>query len=202
MNYDKGVRTNMIDQKKIEECIKDIIIALGENPNRQGLVDTPRRVAKMYEEIFCGINYSNDDIAEMFNVTFDECVFDESNEMVIIKDIEAFSFCEHHMALIYNMKICVAYVPKNKIIGLSKIIRICDMICKRLQVQERIGKDISYILKKIVETDDIAVVVKAEHSCISVRGIKKNNSVTTTITLNGCFKTDSDMYNKLMRIQL
>ena len=125
-----------IDKEKIEAAVKEILVALGENVNREGLQKTPSRVAKMFCEVFEGINYSNDEIAEMFNVTFEDELSYEKDNIVMLKDIETFSFCEHHMALMYNMKISVAYIPKGKVIGLSKIVRICDMVCKRLQIQE------------------------------------------------------------------
>ena len=137
----------MIDTEKIEGLIRELLVCLGENPDREGLINTPKRVAKMYEEVFRGIKYTNDQIAEMFDVTFDE-QYDWGEELILLKDIQTFSFCEHHMALMYNMNISIGYIPNGKVIGLSKIVRICDMVCRRLQIQERIGKDILYILKK------------------------------------------------------
>lgn len=191
-----------IDKKAIEEHIKGILIALGENPDREGLIDTPMRVAKMYEEIFEGINYSNDEIAEMFNKTFEEdLIVGESNkDIVLVKDIEIFSHCEHHLALMYNMKVAIAYIPNKKIIGLSKIARIADMVGKRLQLQERIGTDIADIMSKITESDDIAVIIEGEHACMTTRGIKKPNSKTVTTTLRGKFKEDDNLYNKLIML--
>lgn len=188
----------MINTERIEGLIKEILICLGENPNREGLIDTPKRVARMYEEVFNGINYSNDQIADMYDVTFnEEC--NSGEELVLLKNIEAFSFCEHHMALMYNMKISVAYIPNHKVIGLSKIVRICDLVCRRLQLQERIGSDILYILKKIVSTDDIAIKITAEHSCITTRGIKRNNATTTTMTFSGKFKDDPKYKNDFLQ---
>ena len=127
-----------IDIKAIEEHIKGILIALGDNPDREGLMETPNRVAKMYEEIFKGMCYTNDEIAEMFNKTFEEDLLVEENpqDMVLMKDIEIFSYCEHHLALMYNMKVAVAYIPNKKIIGLSKIARIADMVGRRLQLKK------------------------------------------------------------------
>ncbi len=188
---------SLIDKLKIEKSIRDILEALGEDINREGLRDTPKRVANMYEEIFMGVQYSNNDIADLFNVTFEEDLDYDENNIVMIKDIETFSFCEHHMALMYNMKINVAYIPQNKVIGFSKVVRICDLVCRRLQIQERIGKDIAYIIKKITETDNVAVFLKAEHSCITMRGIKKNNTNTVSMSLNGRFKTDTNLLNKI-----
>lgn len=191
-----------VNKEKIEEHIRGILEALGEDPEREGLKDTPSRVAKMYEEIFEGINYSNDEIAEMFNKTFEEdlVVPEDNKEIVMMKDIDAFSFCEHHLALIYNMKISIAYIPNRKIIGLSKIVRIADMVSKRLQLQERIGSDIAEIMQKVTGSEDIAVIIEAQHGCIATRGIRNTNAVTSTTTLRGSFNTDSHLLNKLMLI--
>ena len=152
----------------------------------------------MYEEVFEGMNYTNDQIAEMFNKTFSEDIkTTSSKDMVIVKDIDAFSYCEHHMALMYNMKIDVAYIPNGKVIGLSKIARIVDMVTKRLQLQERIGTDILDIMKKITESQDIAVIIRANHSCMTARGIKNTNSRTYTQTLSGKFEEDTTLLNRL-----
>ena len=138
-----------INKELIKESIRNIIIALGDDPERAGLKDTPDRVARMYEEVFEGMNYTNDEIADMFNKTFDEDYYDEtSQDLVVVKDIEVFSYCEHHLALMYDMKVSVAYIPNGKVIGLSKIARIADMVAKRLQLQERIGNDIAEVVKE------------------------------------------------------
>ncbi len=188
-----------IDRKALEEHIRGILIALGENPDREGLIDTPERVAKMYEEVFEGINYTNREIAEMFDKTFeDDLDFDEKHhDMVVVKDIDIFSYCEHHMALMYDMKVAVAYIPNKKVIGLSKIARIADMVGKRLQLQERIGTDIAEILQLITDTEDVAVVIEGCHSCMSARGIKKNQAKTVTTTFRGAFKTDAALQMRL-----
>ena len=136
-----------IDKEAIKEHIRGILVALGDDPNREGLKETPDRVAKMYEEVFEGMNYSNHEIAQMFSKTFeDDLSVKDHKDMVIVKDIDIFSYCEHHMALMYDMKVSVAYLPKDKVLGLSKIARICDMVGKRLQLQERIGSDIAEII--------------------------------------------------------
>ncbi|GAE02104.1 GTP cyclohydrolase I [Clostridium botulinum B str. Osaka05] len=191
-----------IDVKAIEEHIKGILIALGDNPEREGLKDTPKRVAKMYEEVFKGMCYTNDEIAEMFNVTFEDdlCVSNNVGDMVFMKDIEIFSHCEHHLALMYNMKVAIAYIPKGKIIGLSKIARIADMVGRRLQLQERIGSDIAEILKMITDSEDVAVIIEGEHGCMTTRGIKKPGAKTITTTLRGKFNTDIIVSNKLMML--
>lgn len=186
-----------IDREAIKEHIRGIIVALGDNPDREGIVDTPDRVARMYEEIFEGMNYSNDEIANMFNKSF-EVEKSEPKDMVIVKDIEVFSYCEHHLALMYDMKITVAYLPNGKVIGLSKIARIADMVAKRLQLQERIGTDIAYIMQKVTSSNDVAVIIEASHSCMRARGIRKPQATTVTTTLRGNFETDSVLQNKLL----
>ena len=183
---------NMIDTEAIREHIRGILVALGDDPDREGLKETPDRVARMYEEVFEGMNYTNHEIAQMFNKTFNEGAgsAENSDDMVIVRDIDIFSYCEHHLALMYDMKVTVAYLPKGKVIGLSKIARIADMVGKRLQLQERIGSDIAEILKEILETDDVGVIIEGTHSCMTARGIKKNQATTKTYNLSGRFKDD------------
>ena len=183
----------MIDTKKIEKHIYGILEALGDDPNREGLKDTPKRVAKMFEEVFAGMNYTNQQIAKMFNKTFEDDLDFVNQEVVVIKDIDIFSYCEHHLALMYDMKVTVAYIPCNKVIGLSKIARIADMAARRLQLQERIGTDIAEIISLVTGSKDIAVIIKGKHSCMSSRGIKKVNSTTITSILTGLFETDSKL---------
>ena len=191
----------MIDTKAIEEHIRGILIALGDDPHREGLVDTPKRVAKMYEEVFAGMNYTNHEIAQMFNTTFEEDSDDEdlpndlpnARRVVVMKDIDLFSYCEHHMALMYDMKATVAYIPGKRVIGLSKIARVCDMVGRRLQLQERIGRDIADIICEITQSSDVAVLLEGHHSCVSARGIKKNNTKTLTAELRGRFQTDQTL---------
>ena len=197
-----GYNTVGIDKKKIEEHIRGLLLAIGENPDREGLRETPARVARMYEEIFEGVGYTNDDIAEMFNKTFEEdLVIPEGNkEMVIIKDIEIFSYCEHHLAMMYNMKVAIAYIPYGKILGLSKLARIADMVAKRLQLQERIGSDIAEIMQKVTGSEDVAVIIEGQHACMNARGIKNTNAVTTTTTLRGKFNTDDSITSKLLML--
>lgn len=181
-----------IDEKAIQEHVRGIIEALGEDPDREGLRDTPRRVAKMYSEVFEGIQFTNAEIADMFNKTFEEGLeaVGENQDLVVVKDIDIFSYCEHHMALMYDMKVTVAYVPRGRIIGLSKIARIADMVSKRLQLQERIGSDIAEIMEMITGSPDVAVLISGSHSCMSARGIKKSDAKTYTTTLRGRFKDD------------
>lgn len=188
-----------IDSEAIKEHIRGILIALGEKPDREGLKDTPERVAKMYQEVFEGMNYTNAEIAEMFNKTFeDDLEFEsESDDMIVVKDIDIFSYCEHHMALMYDMKVTVAYIPHGKVIGLSKIARIADMVGKRLQLQERIGTDIADIMTIVTGSEDIAILIEGCHSCMSARGIKKTNAKTFSSTLRGKFKENMSLLMRL-----
>lgn len=187
----------MIDKEAIEKHIRGILIALGDNPDREGLIETPKRVANMYEEVFQGMNYTNDEIIKIYNKNFEVSNNLDSNDMVIVKDIEIFSCCEHHLALMYDMSVTVAYIPKDRVIGLSKIARICDMVGKRLQLQERIGRDIAYIVSKIINSEDIAVLIKGKHSCMTARGINKTNSFTETSIFMGEFKENYVLQNRL-----
>lgn len=187
-----------IDTEAIAYHIREILKALGDDPEREGLKDTPKRVAKMYEEVFEGMNYTNKEIADMFNKTFmlNECDeydgIEKMQNMVVVRDIDIFSYCEHHLALMYDMKVTVAYIPKDRVIGISKIARIADMVSKRLQLQERIGTDIADIVQMVTGAEDIAVFIEGCHSCMTARGIKKVNAKTYTQTLKGRFNNESN----------
>ena len=189
-----------IDTSKIEEHIRGILVALGENPDRDGLKDTPKRVSKMFEEVFRGINYTNEEIACLFSKTFEEDLPDTEikSGIILMKDIEIFSYCEHHMALMYNMKVAVAYIPNNKVIGFSKVARIADLVGKRLQLQERIGTDIADIIQQITSSEDVAVIIEGEHSCMTARGIKKPGTKSVTTVYRGRFVRDMNINNQLM----
>jgi GTP cyclohydrolase I len=178
----------MIDTAKIEEAVKMLIAAIGDDPTRAGLKETPERAARMFAEMFEGQKHTNDEIAEMFNKCFEDA---QGSDWVLVKDINIFSFCEHHFALMYNMKVHVAYKPAAKVIGLSKIARIAEMVGKRLQLQERIGSDIACILQKILNTNDVMVIIEGEHSCMTARGIRSQESKTRTCFADGLFKTDA-----------
>jgi len=184
-----------IDQKAVREHIRGLLVAIGDDPDREGLKDTPDRVARMYAEVFEGMNYTNHEIAQMFGKTF---TFEgDTEDLVVVKDINVFSYCEHHMALMYDMKVTVAYLPKGKVIGLSKIARIAEMAAKRLQLQERIGRDIADIIMEVTESEDVAVLITGSHSCMTARGIKNANAKTYTQTLRGRFKTDADLLSRV-----
>ncbi len=188
-----------IDQNAVKKHIRGLLEALGDDPDREGLKDTPDRVARMYMEVFEGMNYTNHEIAQMFDKTFEEDLTfsKENSDFVIVRDIDIFSYCEHHMALMYDMKVTVAYVPKGKVIGLSKIARIADMVSKRLQLQERIGTDIAEIMQEVTGSEDVAVLIEGCHSCMTARGIKKTEAKTYTSTLRGRFQTDPMLQMRL-----
>ena len=173
-----------IDTDKIKLAIQMLIEALGDDPEREGLKDTPKRVAKMYQEVFEGMQYTNEEIATKFNKCFEDT---STGDLVVVDNIPVFSYCEHHMALMYDMTVSVGYIPNGKVIGLSKIARIADMCAKRLQLQERIGADIYDVLHMILDTEDIIVVIEGRHSCMTARGIKKVNSKTKTSCCHGRF---------------
>lgn len=179
-----------MDIKAIEKHIRGILVALGEDPDRDGLRETPQRVARMYEEMFEGIKYSNREIAEMFGKTFEIPDDGDSGGAVVVKDISVFSHCEHHMALMYDMKADVAYIPRGKVLGLSKIARICDMAAKRLQLQERLGRDIAEIISLAAGSPDVGVRIEGCHSCMTARGIRNLPAKTVTKTYLGAFKDD------------
>lgn len=173
-----------IDKNKIEVAVRMLLEALGDNPDREGLKETPKRVAKMYDEVFEGMKYTNHEIAQKFNKCFEDTT---TGDLVVIENIPVFSYCEHHMALMYDMKVSVGYIPNGKVIGLSKVARIADMCAKRLQLQERIGTDIYEVLREILNTDNIIVVIEGSHSCMTARGIKKTGSKTKTACCKGQF---------------
>ena len=182
------------DQKRIKRAIRELIEAIGDDPEREGLIETPDRVARMYAEVFEGMRYTNDEIAQMFGKCFEHV---STNDLVLVKDIEVFSYCEHHMALMYNMRCHVGYIPNGKVIGLSKIARICDMVAKRLQLQERICSDIAEIMQKVCGTEDVIVIVEGEHSCMTARGIKSHDAKTRTAAIRGLFDTDHQLRSEV-----
>ena len=173
-----------IDTEKVMQATRMLLEALGDDPEREGLKETPKRVAKMYEEVFEGMCYTNEEIAKKFDKCFEDTT---TGDLVVVDNIPVFSYCEHHMALMYDMKVSVGYIPNGKVIGLSKIARIADMCAKRLQLQERIGTDIYEVLKQVLNTENIIVVIEGSHSCMTARGIKKVNSKTKTACCKGIF---------------
>ena len=179
-----------IDKNKIEELTREFLIALGDDPDREGLKKTPNRVARMCDELFEGMTYTNKEIAHKFDTCFEDL---ETGDLVVESNIPIHSFCEHHLMLMYDMTVAIGYIPNGRVIGLSKLARIADMVSKRLQLQEKIGTDIAEILSTILRTEDIIVVIQGKHGCMTVRGIKSREAITRTAALRGRFESDSDL---------
>ena len=173
---------NTIDLDLIKTAVKMILKAIGENPDRPGLIDTPARVAKMYAEMFSGIH---GDPGKHLRVTFPE----NYDEMVIVKDIPFTSMCEHHL-LPFTGVAHIAYIPNGKVVGLSKLARVVEDVSKRPQVQERMTQTIADLMDKELKCSGVAVFLQAEHSCMSIRGVKKHGCTTITSVLRGVFKTN------------
>ncbi|NMM53016.1 GTP cyclohydrolase I FolE [Paenibacillus aquistagni] len=178
------VNTSVSDNReKVEYHIRELLKLIGENVEREGLLDTPARVTRMYEEIFSGYSV---DPREVLGVTFDE----QHEELVIVKDIVYYSQCEHHMAPFFG-KVHIGYVPSGQIVGLSKLARLVDAITRRLQVQERITTEIADILEEVLKPQGVMVVVEGEHLCMCARGVRKPGSKTVTTAARGVFKSDA-----------
>ena len=175
-----------VDLEKAVKSSKELFESL----NLNVLEETPLRFVKMLCDMTAYNNISNNEIADMVNKIFPWNSKMHSKNIVIVKNIDAFSMCEHHVALMYDMKISVAYIPTEFVLGLSKIVRMVDMVCKRLQLQERISSDIMEIMKILTKTEDIAVVIKAKHSCVTARGINNVSSETVTTSFSGKFEND------------
>ena len=180
------------DLQLAEQAIAMLLVAFGQDLTDENLIDTPKRVTKYWAELLEGELYTNEDIIRMYDKQFS---LPMSDNMVVVSNIPIFSHCCHHLALMFNMKAHIAYIPKDKVIGLSKISRIADMVAKRLQLQERICEDISYIMQQILQTSNVAVVIEGEHGCVAARGIKKINNITHTEVLCGDFKTNTAIAN-------
>lgn len=173
-----------VNKEQIEQAVRLILEAVGEDPNREGLLDTPKRVAKMYEEVFSGLN---EDPKEHFKTVFGE----DHEELVLVKDIPFYSMCEHHLVPFYG-KAHVAYIPRGgKVTGLSKLARAVDAVARRPQLQERITSTIADSIVETLEPHGVMVVVEAEHMCMTMRGVKKPGAMTVTSAVRGVLETDA-----------
>ena len=173
-----------MNQEKVQKFIVDLLTELGEDPNREGLINTPKRVAKAYEFLTTGYKIN---IKKLLN----DAIFNEKyDEMVLVKNIDFYSLCEHHLLPFYG-KVHVAYIPDGKIVGLSKIPRIVDMFSRRLQVQERMTQQIADTIDEYLQPKGVAVVSEAFHMCMMMRGVEKQNSSATTSAVHGVFKDDA-----------
>jgi GTP cyclohydrolase I len=171
------------NREQIEELVRKLLSLIGEDADREGLLETPARVARMYEEIFAGYAVNP---REVLGVTFDE----RHEELVIVKDIVYYSQCEHHMAPFFG-KIHIGYIPSGKIAGLSKFARLVEAVTRRLQVQERITSEIADIIEEVLQPHGVMVVVEGEHLCMCARGVKKPGSKTITSAVRGTFRKDA-----------
>ena len=183
----------LLAREELAGHYKSIINLLGEDVDREGLLKTPERVAKAMQFLTKG--YHEDPAAVLRGAMFKE---EDYKQMVIVKDIDIFSYCEHHMALMYDMHVNVSYVPHGKVLGLSKVARICDLAAKRLQLQERLGQDIAEIIMEAAGTPDVGVVITGSHSCMTARGIRNVPAVTTTTTFCGAYETDVTLQQRVM----
>jgi GTP cyclohydrolase I len=185
---------DLIDQEKIKTAVKMLIEAIGEDPKREGLADTPRRVAEMYTELFTGIEQ---DPKEELKVGFEE----SHREMVIVRDIPFYSMCEHHLLPFYGTA-HVGYIPNTngRVVGASKLARVVEIISKRPQLQERMTSAIADAVMDAIKPDGVAVVVQAEHLCMIMRGIKKPGSALVTSALRGTFRSRPDTRNEFFSL--
>ena len=174
----------MTDRKKIEKAIKMLLEGMGEDPEREGLVDTPRRVAGMYEEILAGMDSdAAEHLSRQFNV--------EGSDIVIEKDITFYSMCEHHLMPFFG-KVHIAYIPEGKVVGLSKLARTVEVFARRLQLQEQLTRQIADAIVENLSPKGVMVVVEAEHTCMTMRGVKKPGSTTVTTVTRGEFEKNAE----------
>jgi len=176
-----------------EELMREILIRLGEDPSREGLVKTPERFTKAYEFLMRGYRESPEKLLKgaLFTVTYDE--------MVIVKDIEMFSLCEHHMLPFFG-KVHVAYIPNGKVLGLSKIPRLVDVFARRLQIQERLTTEIAETIQRIIEPQGVGVVIEARHLCMMMRGVEKQHSAAVTSSMLGVFRHEQETRNEFLSL--
>lgn len=182
-----------IDKPKIEQAVRMILEAIGENPEREGVLNTPARVANMYEEIFSGMG---SEPTELLQVCFSEY----HDELVLVKDIPIYSMCEHHLLPFYG-KAHVAYIPKGgKVVGISKLARVAEVYARRPQLQERLTSQIADCINNALNPYGVGVVIEAEHMCMTMRGIRKPGSVTVTSAVRGVFETRSETRAELLAL--
>ncbi len=192
MDNNTETKTSVIDAR--EDAVRTLLVSLGENPDRPGLVDTPNRVARMFSEVFEGYN---EDPKEILNKKFPND--SGNNNMVIIKDIDFNSYCEHHMVPFIGT-VSIAYIPGDFIVGLSKFVRLVACFSKRLQVQERLTDQIAHALQEHLGTNNVAVLIKAEHMCMRIRGVRNQGAETITSELGGVFSENPSTRAEFMTL--
>ena len=181
-----------VDLDRIARAVREILLAVGENPDREGLKETPARVARMYDELFGGLRQ---DPAAVLGKTFTE----KYDEMVLVKDIRFESMCEHHLLPFFG-RAHIGYIPHGKIVGLSKLARVVEILAKRPQVQERMTEDIADLVMSELKPKGVGVVLEAAHTCMSIRGIRKANSLCTTSAMRGIFKDNLSTRSEFMSL--
>ena len=175
----------MVDKKKIEKAVKLLIEGMGEDPKREGLVDTPRRVAGLYEEVLAGMDQdAKEHLSRQFTV--------EGSDIVLEKDITFYSLCEHHLMPFFG-KVHIAYIPEGKVVGLSKLARTVEVYARRLQLQEQLTRQIADAIEENLSPKGVMVVIEAEHTCMTMRGVKKPGSQTVTTVTRGEFKKKTEL---------
>ena len=189
----KNLETNKISDKEAEQAFKTILAWMGEDPNREGLLETPKRVVKAFKEYFGGYT---EDAGKILDKTFGDV--EGYDDMVVEKNISVTSHCEHHMAPIVGTA-HVAYIPKDRVVGLSKLARVVEVFSKRLQTQERLTMQVAQALMKSLDAKGVAVTIDAAHQCMTMRGIKKENATTVTNYFLGQFKEDLSIQNRYLR---
>lgn len=190
--WEKGAEVRMIDQEKIKQAVRLLLEGIGEDPSREGLVETPERIARMYEEIYGGLTEdAGVHLAKTFTV--------EHSEMVLEKDITFYSTCEHHLLPFYG-KAHIAYIPDGRVVGLSKLARTVEVYARRPQIQEQLTGQIADALENYLEPKGVMVMIEAEHMCMTMRGIKKPGSKTVTVAKRGVFAEEEALQNTFFRM--
>jgi len=183
---------HVVDLPRIQAAVREILLAIGEDPDREGLRETPDRVARMYAELFNGLHH---DPRELLQKTFTQ----PYNEMVLVKDIQFASVCEHHL-LPFTGKAHIAYLPDGKILGLSKLARLVESLSHRPQVQERMTEQIANLLEEVLNPRGVGVIIEATHSCMTIRGVRKPDSMCTTSSMRGVFRENQASRSELMAL--
>ena len=187
------VETPTLTSANFEELMKEILIRLGEDPEREGLQRTPARVHKAFEFLTRGYHEDPEALLKkaLFTVSYDE--------MVIVKDVEMFSLCEHHMLPFFG-KVHVAYIPNGKVIGLSKVPRLIEVFSRRLQIQERLTTQIAEIIQKVIQPQGVGLVIEARHLCMMMRGVEKQHSAAVTSSMLGCFRDEQETRQEFLSL--
>ncbi|HZQ19615.1 MAG TPA: GTP cyclohydrolase I FolE [Terriglobales bacterium] len=188
-----ATETPTLTSATFEDLVKEMLVRLGEDPQREGLLRTPERVKKAFQFLTKGYNEDPEALLKnaLFTVTYDE--------MVIVKDVEMFSLCEHHMLPFFG-KVHVAYIPNGKVIGLSKIPRLIELFSRRLQIQERLTTQIAETIQKVIQPQGVGVVIEARHLCMMMRGVEKQHSAAVTSSMLGCFRHEQETRQEFLSL--